>query len=91
MSNVHTTNVFIVKPRNKSAGIQTQYYVRSDTGRILDIAVCHQISHRHIDDNNGILLRAKEISAQHLVDLVAVYPIFTNYVTLASNDFTVRR
>lgn len=47
------------------------WYVRTDSGKFFDITGCEPLTNGRIDECDGLLLSAKEVSPQFVADLVA--------------------
>jgi len=61
-----STNYYYPEVNNK-----IYHFVRTDSGRFFDVTDCHPVTDKHIDDNNGLLLNAKQVSAQYVADMMA--------------------
>jgi len=57
-----STNHYYNKVGNK-----TYHFIRTDSGRFSDI-IGHHLINRSIDENNGLVLNAKQVSVQYAAD-----------------------
>lgn len=64
------SNLFIVRPRIKDI-----VFIRTESGRFWKISNKQIITDRHIDENNGLIPKAVQVSASCVAELYARFGV----------------